>query len=404
MPKKIIKMVFVLLIITPILSCTVRKGWQELRAGKEYAKRSDYRRAIKKYSEMIEKNPDYWKVYVYRSVAYEEINKIDLAIVDLSSGLKLIPKIDKGYGKLPRDEWALIYVKRGTLYHKTNFYNKAIDDYDKALELDPQCIGAYFYRAGTKEKINQLSAAIEDYSKTVDMMSKLLSGISNSEKSMVYLNRAIIYRKQNKFDFALADHHRAIKIDGSAKAFLSRGITLCKMENFEKAISDFDKSIKINPSDETAYIYRASTRLITNCDLKKILEDYYSVIGIRNIDDDTRQLVYNQIAWLLATAADDNIRDREKAVAYAQKAVGIKADCRSLDTLAVAFAGNGKYEDAINTHRQAIDICRSSNPELLSEVEKHLENYNLKKEFREDCPGVEIEKAQLRKWQSELYH
>ena len=400
MKKKFINTMLLLFLITPILSCTT--GMEEYSAGREYDRQQDYRNAAKKYSEAIKRYPDHWELYVYRSVAYEKINKIDLAIIDMSTSLKLIPKKEKWYQKVSRERWALNYIRRGTLYHKKNSYVLAINDYDKALELKPH-FAAYFYRAVTKEKMNKIPAAIEDYSKVVNIMSKFLSGVSDSDKIRVYLNRANLYRKQNKLNLALADNNQAIKIDGSWKAFLERGVTQLKIGNFEKAISDFDKSIKINPSDKIAYLYRSNTRLITSCDLKKVLEDYYSVIDIKNIDDDTIQLAYNEIAWILATATNDNIRDEKKALIYAKKSVEIKADCKNLDTLAVAFAACGRFEDAINTHKRAINFCKSTNPELLSEVQKHLKNYRLKKALREECPGARITMDQLREWQNELH-
>ncbi len=402
MKNKFINQGILLFIITTMLSCApLTAGVKEFRDGKEYSKRLIFGEAVKKYSEAIKKNPDYWKFYVYRGEAYEKLNQIDLAIHDLSQGLKLIPNVDTWYGKLPRDEWATVYMRRGSLYHETNSYDQAIQDYNKALELDPQCVEAYFYRAVTKEKMNKLSESVEDYSKAINLMAKMMSNISGLMKDKVYLNRANVYRSLNKLDLALADNNQAIEIDGSWYAFFSRGTTHSKIGNLKEAITDFDKSIKIKPSIN-AYLYRASVRLITNCDLKKVLEDYYSILDIVIIDSDTRHLVYNQIAWILATATDDDIRNSEKALEYAQRAVEIKSDCESFDTLAVALTGCGKFEEAINIHKQAIDLCKSNSPELLLEVEKHLENYKLKKSLRKECPGLEIEKEQLHKWQSEL--
>ncbi len=364
-------MTFLLLsVFASTLSCASIKGADELMAGTKYLRKSHYEHAIEKLSEGIEKNPEHWKFYFYRGEAYQKTDKIDLAINDLSKSLKLIPEIKVWYSKLPVGAWALIYVRRGTLYQKQSFYDLAIDDFNQALELDPQCDAAFFYRAATKEKMNRLSAAIEDYSKVVDMMSKFFSGISDSDKSRVYFERGAIY---------------------------------ARMEKFEKAISDFDNSIKINPAiAENAYLYRASVELITSCDLEKVLEDYYSVVDIETIDDDTRQLAYNQIAWILATAADASIRDGEKALIYARKSVKIQANCRNFDTLAVAFAESGKFENAIDTHKKAVAVCKLKNPELLTAVEKHFENYEAQKALREECPGAEIEWEQLRKWRKGL--
>ncbi len=190
--------------------------------------------------------------------------------------------------------------------------------------------------------------------------------------------RCLLSPSRNKLNLALADNKLAIKIDGNWNTFFSRGVTHYKMENFQKAINDFDNSIRLNPSVENAYLYRASVRLITSCDLRKVLEDYYSVTHIEDIDDEIRMFTYNSIAWILATTIDESVRDRKEALLFAKASVEIQANCQNLDTLAVAFAECGKFEEAIDTHKKAVEVCKLNNPELIPDLEEHLKNYMLK--------------------------
>ncbi|MCP3942527.1 MAG: tetratricopeptide repeat protein [Desulfobacteraceae bacterium] len=400
MQKLIIKAILLIFIITPIVSCTKIVGWQELRAGKKYARKSEYRNAIREFSDAIKKNPDYWKFYNYRGAVYAKLNEVDLAIADFTNSLKLIPQSDTWGGQLPNDDHALIYMRRGNLYYKKGSYELAINDYNVAIKLEPQFLKTlYFNRALANEERKQFLSAVEDYSKIMTN----LNGFSDSEKIKTYLNRGGLYRKLNKFDLALADINQALKLDYNWQAYLSRGITYCKMGDFKKAISDLDNSVRLNPSNETAYLYKASIELITTCDLKKVLNNYFAVLKIEGIDEDTKQLTYNQIAWVLASAIDDNIRDEKKALLYAKKAVSLRPNCKNLDTLAVAFAGSGNSEKAITIHKEAINVCKSNNPELLPEVEAHLENYIQKQVVREKCPGAKVEKNRLREWRDSLY-
>jgi tetratricopeptide (TPR) repeat protein len=400
MKKKLIKAVILIFIVMPLVSCFADKVDQEREAGKEYYRQADYAKAIKHFSEAIKQDPDRWKLYYYRGMAYQGYNQIDSAIIDFSKALELIPKIEKWYSKLPHDEWADIYLFRGILYHQKSRYESAISDFNQALKLYPETKGAYYYRGMSQEKLNKYREAMEDYTRVIDMMSKFMSGVSDEKKRMIYLSRANLYRKMNQLDLALADNHEALKIEDAWEAFLSRGTTLAKMERFDEAINDFSKAIQMNPSAETAYLYRASSRLLNDCDLNKILEDYYSLIDINNIDDDKLQQGYNQIAWILATAEDDKIRDGEKALKFAQKSINIDRNFVNLDTLAVTYAECGEYEQAIDIVKQAIALCKVNTPELLPSIEKHLESFLLKKPIRENCPGKNTELEQLRKWQS----
>ena len=398
MKKGFINLAIIFLLIMSTFSCATGKGSKEREAGKKYYRQADYVMAVIKYSEAIKKNSDYWKLYFYRGIAYQKLNKIDLAIADLGTCLKLIPKSETWYGKMASDERALIYVRRGMLYHKKNEYKLAIDDYNEALELDSQTVGAYFYRGVTKGKMNLLSEAIEDYSKAVNMMSKILSGISDSEKIRIYRNRAKLFLKQGKADLALSDINSALEINpNSANLYEKRGIIYAKIGAFEKAIHDLDKAIEIAPS-YNAYTWRAGVRLIASCDLKKVLEDYHSVIDMKNVNNDILLKVFNDVAWILATASDNAVRNPEKAAEYAKKSIAIKSDLGNLDTLAVAFAGCGKFEEAINTVNQAIDLCKSERSEALSELEKHLETFKLKKDLREECPARKQIQETLQTW------
>ncbi|MEH0021378.1 MAG: hypothetical protein V6Z89_17120 [Desulfobacter sp.] len=395
MSNRLLRKVLLLFFIVSLYSCTTIKGSQELISGKEYVEQSYYKKAIDEFSKGLNKNPEHWKLYYYRGLVYQKLNETEQAINDLTVALERIAKIKNGYGKLPNDEWSKIFIERGRLYEKQGSYQLSIQDYDTAISLAPNSVAAYFYRATIKSKINQLSSAIKDYC----IIIKTFPNISDSDKTMVYLGRSDVYRMQNKLKIALVDANHAVELSNNWKAFLSRGITLTKMGNLDSAIQDFNKVIDLNPSDATAYLYKASIELITNCDLEHILDNYYLAIKADNVDKDSLQLAYNQLAWIFATAADNDIRNPGSALIFAKKAVKIKPDCKNLDTLAVAFASYGKFEDAISTHKKAIKICKSNTPELLPQVERHLEYYKFKKKLKEKCPGAYIEKGQLLEWQ-----
>ncbi len=66
------------------------------------------------------------KAYNNRGRAYAGLNQHRKAIEDYSKAIQLDPKS------------AIIYNNRGAAYYELGEYHKAIEDYDKALELDPE--------------------------------------------------------------------------------------------------------------------------------------------------------------------------------------------------------------------------------------------------------------------------
>ena len=66
--------------------------------------------------------------------------------------------------------------------------------------------------------------------------------------------------------------------------------------------------------------------------------------------------VHNNLAWLLATAQDQTLRDPARAVALARRAVELKLAGYILDTLAVALWMNGSVQAAVAAERRALEI------------------------------------------------
>jgi hypothetical protein len=67
----------------------------------------------------------------------------------------------------------------------------------------------------------------------------------------------------------------------------------------------------------------------------------------------------NDIAFVLATAADPELRDVPRAVSLAEQAAArLGDDAAVLDTLAAAYAADGRMEAAVATARRALAAAR----------------------------------------------
>ena len=79
--------------------------------------------------------------------------------------------------------------------------------------------------------------------------------------------------------------------------------------------------------------------------------------ALRQEPDNLR--VLNDIAWMLATCADDAIRNGTEAVALAEHAVEIASGHQPslLATLAAAYAEAGRFDKAVEFETRAIDLA-----------------------------------------------
>ena len=64
----------------------------------------------------------------------------------------------------------------------------------------------------------------------------------------------------------------------------------------------------------------------------------------------------NNLAWLLATCPDDNVRNGRRAVTLAEKAVELteRKNATYLDTLAAAYAEARRFDDAVRVQQEAL--------------------------------------------------
>jgi Tfp pilus assembly protein PilF len=141
-----------------------------------------------------------------------------------------------------RDKVAELYVWRGNTWYNKKEYDKAITDYDKAIEINPKYALAFYNRGFAwvaKEKYNK---AIADYDKIIEI---------NPDSASAYVSRGAVRRALKEYNTAIADYSKAIEIDpNSASAYYNRGVA--KKENkvdLEGSKHDFEKYLELTADE-----------------------------------------------------------------------------------------------------------------------------------------------------------
>ncbi|MCF8145142.1 MAG: M48 family metalloprotease [Deltaproteobacteria bacterium] len=73
--------------------------------------------------------------------------------------------------------------------------------------------------------------------------------------------------------------------------------------------------------------------------------------------DPYRAVALNNLAWLLATTAEEGLRDPERAIDLARRAVTLERSPGFLDTLAEAYFAKGRIEEAMRTIQEALSVA-----------------------------------------------
>jgi tetratricopeptide (TPR) repeat protein len=245
------------------------------RAAAEDA-RGNTERALGLYREAVRMDPSTTLAFLERGILLASRKRAyERAIEDLDKVLVLEP------------DNVLALIRRGQAYSQLGETGRGLVDLDRAIALAPYSSQAYFYRGLIYGRRDETAAALSDYDVAVQR------GPYNVE---ALASRAAIYSREGKLDLAIRDLDAAIAIDyRNPIAFYNRGYAHFARAEYQKAIADYTSAIDIDEIFGLAYNNRCLTRAITGQDLLKALADCDVALRLMpvNLDvRDTRGFVY----------------------------------------------------------------------------------------------------------------
>lgn len=126
------------------------------------------------------------------------------------------------------------YLQRGFEAHQNDNMDDAIEYYTEFIRLDPVDTSnisvAYYSRGIAYGEKNEYDTAIEDYNKAIQL---------NPNFAEAYNNRGYAYHKKGEIDRAIEDYDKAIQIKpDDVRFYNNRGIVLLDVQEWQKAKSD----------------------------------------------------------------------------------------------------------------------------------------------------------------------
>lgn len=237
--------------------------------GLNFAKKGKFKLAFKDFDKAVEINGFDYQLFYNRGLTYLNLNKINESIADFSRSLELNPnyliaRSKRGYsyfvlgkfkeaimdfteiivsGKEELKSYA--FEMRGLSYLKYDSTERAIEDFNLSISLNPQNPSLYLYRSNAFKKNGDYSYALDDINKALEIAPKRIDFLNK---------RADCNMAMNQFEEAIIDYSKAIKIDSSkAQLFNERGLAKIKFGDYEGAIKDFTLALNLDTAHQNNY-------------------------------------------------------------------------------------------------------------------------------------------------------
>lgn len=261
-------------------------------------KLSDSKGALEDLDKALNDLPDDHKysayLYTTRGEAKADINEHLEAINDFSKAIELNPNWDEAYNGRGESKYALGSIK------------EAYDDFDKALNINPELSRAYFNRAIAKQELGLYEKAAIDWSKCIDTSNdfyfayakraecnysekKYLDAIidcdfliSNNQELERALNcRALCKEGLDRLDEAVSDFRAAYDVSKQLGYLYNAGLMYNKANLFADAILIFNEIIQINPNYSNAFLSRGYSQFYQE-NFSEALDDWKKASSMGN--------------------------------------------------------------------------------------------------------------------------
>lgn len=292
-----------------------------------------------------------------------------------------------------------------THYHLANVLaaegrtDEAVRHYEEAIRLRPAAAAAHnnlgLVLAGLDDRENAAAHYREalrikpDYAEAHNNLGSLLGREGRRVDAIAHFTEAL----RLKPDYAEAHNNFGVaagnlgRLDEAAAHFReglrlspdlvdarnNLGFVLARQGRIGEAMEQFKESIRLDPDSADAHYYMAVAAAGQGRS-GEALREYREALRVR---PDWPEAL-NNLALILATDEDPKIRDGREAVVLAERACELTDHQHALvlDTLGVAYAEVGRFNEAVDSAERALAIARSSGQsELAAHIESRLEQY-----------------------------
>jgi tetratricopeptide (TPR) repeat protein len=212
--------------------------------------------------------------------------------------------IEKYPHKIP-----LAYHNRGNDRYKNDQPDKALQDFDSAIKINPEYSSAYANRSLIYLERGEMEKALKDYNRYMALLHPrdARGNLLNELLSDSFKHRSLIYSRMNQYEKALADLNTAIELDPlNFDNYFKRALAYMQLHDYAQAVKDFNLCEQSDPGN-TDVINNRGVCYLRSGNLKYALDDFNKAISLNGMNASyylNRAMVYYKLGQLVKAKQD----------------------------------------------------------------------------------------------------
>jgi tetratricopeptide (TPR) repeat protein len=285
-----------------------------------------WQNSITLYEHAVEVTKDNSLMHNNYGVALLKKGRLDEAIEHFSEVLRINPRDYTAYNNL-----GIVLEEQGRI-------SQAVENWNKALEINPDYPFAHYHLGCVLKSQGKYDEAIEHFDKALR---------ANPDWPAAHCGLGAVLQSQGKLDEAARHYIEALRLGAGSEGHYLLGTVYSQQGKFDMAVIQWTEALKLKPDSPYAL---------------------------------------NDLSRILAATEDARLENPVKAVEFAQRACKLTGYSRAdfMDTLAIAYAANGNFSEAIKTAEEAIKLAEASGEEELAEqIKTRLQLYKDGQPYRQ---------------------
>ena len=249
-----------------------------------------------------------------------------------------------GIGYSQRSQVATFFYNQGREKARVGDISGAIDNYNLALQINPNFADAYARRCGSRLRLEDNDGAIKDCTKALEI---------DPNNAVAHLQWGNIYTEQRNRDEADKSYTRSVQLSSQtiqlnpndADAYFYRGAARLRLADYRGAIADASQAIELDVDYADAYV--------TRCQAQGLLGNHSEAVN-----DCQKAIDINPNHYVAYTSLCNNFNNSglyQEAVDACSEALQINPnDPHAYNNRGVVWFRLGDYQAAIEDYNQAI--------------------------------------------------